>query len=128
MVRAMTILLAVALGGALGAVMRYVLNAQITALWGGGFPLGILAVNVAGCFAMGVLAAGLSSQASAELRAFLLTGVLGGFTTFSAFAYDTTVLVEAGRSGDAALYVAASAGLSIGAAFAGLALGRSLAT
>jgi fluoride exporter len=123
----MTIILAVALGGALGAVLRYLLNAQIMALWGGAFPIGILAVNVLGCFAMGALMGGVAAQASAEMRAFLTTGILGGFTTFSAFAHDTTILMESGRGIEAALYVAASVGLSIGAAIVGLAVGRGVA-
>jgi CrcB protein len=120
----MTLILSIAAGGALGAVLRYLLNAQITALWGGAFPLGILAVNVVGCFAMGVAAGALSQWGSTEFRAFLTTGVLGGFTTFSAFAYDAAYLTETGRPEMAALYVGASVILALAGVFAGLWLGR----
>jgi CrcB protein len=120
----MTMILSIAVGGALGAVLRYLLNAQILALWGGIFPMGILGVNVLGCFAMGLVVGGLSSHVSAEMRAFLTTGVLGGFTTFSAFAMDAASLNEMGRPDLAALYVVASVVLSLLGVFAGLWLAR----
>jgi CrcB protein len=119
-------ILYIAAGGALGAVLRYLLNAQIVAQWTGAFPMGILAVNVLGCFAMGLFAGGLAANASAEMRAFLTTGVLGGFTTFSAFAYDVTSLSGSGQVGMAALYVAATVVLTLAGVFAGAAVARGL--
>jgi CrcB protein len=124
----MTLLFPIALGGAIGAALRYILNAQITALWGGGFPLGIMVVNILGSFVMGCIAGGVTAgwTASPELRAFLSTGVLGGFTTFSAFSLDTAVLIERGDLGHAALYVGGSVALSIAGLFLGLYLIRTL--
>jgi fluoride exporter len=124
----MTMILAIAAGGALGAVLRYILNGHIMALWGGAFPMGILAVNVVGCFAMGLAAGGLSANASAEMRAFLTTGVLGGFTTFSAFAHDAQQLTEAGQTGLAAVYVVATVVLALAGVFAGSAMARGIAS
>lgn len=124
----MTMILTIAAGGALGAVMRYLLNSHIMALWGGAFPIGILAVNVLGCFAMGLIAGGLAANASAELRAFLTTGVLGGFTTFSAFAFDAHSLTQSGQAGIAALYVVVTVILTLAGVFAGSAVARGLAS
>ncbi|MEQ1868072.1 MAG: fluoride efflux transporter CrcB [Alphaproteobacteria bacterium] len=120
---------AIALGGALGAVGRYALSSQVTQWMGAGFPWGILLVNVVGCFVMGVIVelSAVSLNLSPEMRAFLTTGILGGFTTFSAFALDTAVLVERGDMASAAAYVAASVLGSIAALFLGLALVRGLA-
>ena len=116
----------VALGGALGASGRYAAGVWATRLLGHGFPYGTLFVNVAGCFLMGALveAAALKFSMSQEMRAFLTTGVLGGFTTFSAFALDFVVLYERKLAGTAALYLGASVVLSILALFAGLWLVR----
>ena len=104
----------VALGGALGASLRHF----ATLLWPA--PWGVMAVNVAGSFLIGVLAIRLSPTAAP----FLLAGVLGGFTTFSAFSLDALRLIEGGRPAAAALYVAGSIGLSLLACAAGLWLGR----
>ncbi|MEO1470883.1 MAG: fluoride efflux transporter CrcB [Pseudomonadota bacterium] len=113
--------LAVAAGGAIGATLRY---AATTALKGAvpGFPVGTLAINVIGSFAMGVLAVVLMERMGGFARwaPFLLTGVLGGFTTFSAFSLDALYLVERGRMGAAALYVGGSVLLSVGALALGL--------
>ena len=124
----MGMVISIGLGGAVGALARYFLSSQITHVFGSGFPWGILAVNVAGCFAMGVIAelAALTWSMSPEVRAFLTTGVLGGFTTFSAFALDTALLTERGDMTNAMLYVAASVGGSLAALFLGLALVRAL--
>lgn len=124
----MTMILSIAAGGALGAVLRYLLNGHIMAAWTGAFPLGILAVNVVGCFAMGLFAGGLAANATPELRAFLTTGVLGGFTTFSAFAHDAHHLTDIGQSGLALIYVAATVVLALAGVFAGAALARGLAS
>lgn len=121
---------AIALGGALGAVGRYALSSQITHWIGPGFPWGILAVNVAGCFVMGVIAelGALTLNLSPEMRAFLTTGILGGFTTFSAFALDSAVMIERGDWGATVLYVSASVLGSIAALFLGLGVVRSFAS
>ena len=118
----------VAAGGALGSAARYLVNVAAGRLLGPEFPWGTLAVNVAGSFVMGLLIAlmALKMQVSQEVRAFLTTGVLGGFTTFSAFSLDFALLVERRETGLAALYVIASVGLSLAAIFAGLKLGRTL--
>ena len=112
----------VALGGALGAVGRYLAVAAIAALAGGAFPYGTLAVNVAGCFVLGLLTEAMAAAwpASQEARAFLVAGLLGAFTTFSAFSLDTVDLVERGHLAAAAAYVLASVALSILALAAGL--------
>lgn len=124
----MPMILWVAAGGALGSAARYLVNVAAGRLLGPEFPWGTLAVNVAGSFVMGLLIAlmALKMQVSQEVRAFLTTGVLGGFTTFSAFSLDFALLVERRETGLAALYVIASVGLSLAAIFAGLRLGRTL--
>ncbi len=124
----MIAVLLVALGGALGSVARYGVNVWTMRAIGPGFPWGTLTVNVVGGLVMGLLAAifALKAQAPAEAKLFLMTGVLGGFTTFSAFSLDAVAIWERGEAGLAAAYVAASVVLSIGALFAGLALGRAL--
>ncbi len=104
----------VAIGGAIGSVLRFVAVASI------GAPLAVLAVNVVGCFAMGVAFVGLSDR----LSPLVMTGVLGGFTTFSAFSLDALKLWEAGQVGQAALYVAGSVLVSLGAVALGAALAR----
>ncbi|KAA9010637.1 fluoride efflux transporter CrcB [Histidinibacterium aquaticum] len=120
--------LQVALGGAIGAAARYLTGVGMARAFGvTGFPLGVLTVNVAGSFAMGILAAALARRGLAHLNPFLMTGVLGGFTTFSAFSLEAVILWERGQAGQAALYVALSVILSIGGLLAGLALARSLA-
>ncbi|MEO5337801.1 MAG: fluoride efflux transporter CrcB [Magnetospirillum sp. WYHS-4] len=122
------ILTAVAAGGALGSVARYLVMVLMGAWLGGGFPFGTLAVNLLGGFLLGGLIElmALSWSATQETRAFLVVGVLGGFTTFSTFSMDIFVLVERGDGLGAALYVAASVGLGLAAFFAGLAVVRAL--
>ncbi len=108
-----THLLLVAAGGAAGSVLRHLVSVVLLGALGAGFPWGTLAVNIAGSAAIGV-AAGLGLQG--EARLLLVTGFLGGFTTFSAFSLETAALAE--RSPPlAALYVAASVGFGL-AAFA----------
>lgn len=116
------------LGAGLGGMLRHGVNYLVTRLAGTGFPLGILAVNVLGCFAMGVIVGwfALRNDAGTEWRLFLTTGVLGGFTTFSAFAIDSATLWEQGTHGSALGYVMLSVIGSLAAVFAGLALARSL--
>lgn len=115
--------LQVALGGAIGATARYGVNG-LAARLAPGFPLGTLMVNVIGSFAMGLLAAIFAHRGGHHLAPFLMTGVLGGFTTFSAFSLDTLTLWERGQGGIAAAYVALSVGISLAAIIAGLAFGR----
>ncbi len=103
-------------GGAVGAGARYALGSAVTARLGSGFPWATLGVNVIGCFAMGLLAAWLArSGASDAVRLALGVGLLGGFTTFSAFSLDWWQLVERGALGAAMLYAAASLALTLGA-------------
>lgn len=119
--------LLVALGGALGSVARFGVNVLTARTLGPFFPWGTLTVNVVGGLVMGLIAALLALRGgSGELRLFLMTGIMGGFTTFSAFSLDAVSLWERGDQGLAAAYVAASVALSIGALVAGLALGRAL--
>ena len=115
--------LQVALGGAIGASARHGVNILAGRI-APGLPLGTLSVNVLGCMAMGVLASVLALRGGQLLAHLLLTGVLGGFTTFSAFALDTMTLWERGAGGQAIGYVLASVLLSLVAVMAGLAIGR----
>ncbi|MFT4012046.1 MAG: fluoride efflux transporter CrcB [Paracoccus sp. (in: a-proteobacteria)] len=115
--------LMVALGGAIGSTARYGVNI-LAGRVAAGYPLGTLAVNILGCFAMGLLASVLALKGVQHLAPFLLTGVLGGFTTFSAFALDTMTLWGRGEQAVALVYVAASVGVSVLAVMAGLSIGR----
>jgi CrcB protein len=115
----------VALGGALGAVLRYLAGAWALRAFGPGFPWGTLFVNVAGSLLIGALAVALADK-GARSAPFLIAGVLGGFTTFSAFSLETLALIEAGRAPLAALYVAASVLLSLLAVAAGALLSRAI--
>jgi fluoride exporter len=102
-------LLAVAGGAAVGAVLRYLIGAWAVARLGAGFPYGTLAVNLAGCLLIGVLLTVAVERGTAEpLRLLLVTGLLGGFTTFSAFGYECYSLILRGQWAAAATYVAAS--------------------
>ena len=116
----------VAIGGGVGAVLRYWLGAAVQgSAAAASFPLGTLVVNVCGCFAIGVLAELAERRGlSAEARAFLMVGILGGFTTFSAFANESVNAVRAGAAAVGALNVASSVILCLAAPWAG----RSLAS
>ena len=122
-----TTLFQVALGGAIGAALRYLTNVSALRLFGPGFPVATLIVNVAGSFLMGVLVVVLARKGGNHLAPFLMTGILGGFTTFSAFSLDALTLWERGQAASAFTYVAASVILSLAAIAAGLALARSFA-
>ena len=117
------------LGAGLGGAARHGLNLIVTRMLGTDFPFGILLVNLLGCFVMGILAGwfALRGEPGTSMRLFLMTGVLGGFTTFSAFALDTATLWERGAPGPAALYVLASVIGSLAALGAGLAVARVIA-
>lgn len=121
-------LLLVAVGGAVGASLRHLANLAALRLTGPDFPWGTMFVNVAGSLAMGLLIGWLarrSGGASNELRLLLATGVLGGFTTFSAFSLDFVVLWERGQLAQAFGYALSSVALSIAALASGLLLVRS---
>ncbi|RYY43242.1 MAG: fluoride efflux transporter CrcB [Sphingomonadales bacterium] len=119
----------VMLGGAIGAGARHLVGRAALALWGPGFPVGTLAVNVIGGLAMGLLAGWLATRASGDeaLRYLLGVGVLGGFTTFSAFSLETVLMIERGDLTTAVFYILASVVLAIGALFAGLQVSRMVA-
>jgi CrcB protein len=122
----MQMILAVAVGGALGSVLRY-LFARAAAAWlGTGFPYGTLGVNVLGCLAAGGLYVLLTERLAAapEWRALLVVGFLGGFTTFSAFSVDTLRLLEESGPGPATANVVLNLTLSLLGCAAGLWLGR----
>ncbi len=121
-------ILLVAVGGAIGSVARYLVGLGATRLAGPNFPFGTLTVNIAGAFAIGLLVEMIARRfdASAEMRVFIVTGILGGFTTWSSFTLDTMVLFERGEIGLSALYLLASLLVSFAAVFAGLAMGRAL--
>jgi CrcB protein len=120
--------LLVFLGGGLGAAGRHGVNVAAARLLGLGFPWGTLTVNVVGSFIMGLFAGWFAFKAAGGLsqhaRLLLMTGVLGGFTTFSAFSLDTVLLWQRGAQGMAAAYVLLSVLLSIAGLVAGLALVR----
>ena len=122
----MYLAIAIALGGAIGSLSRHFFAGAVQSTAGGNFPWGILAVNVVGGFVMGIVVqvAALKYSLSPELRGFLTTGVLGGFTTFSAFSLDTALFLERGELAPAAAYVLASVVLSVVALFLGLWLVR----
>jgi CrcB protein len=115
------------LGGGIGSALRYGVGYAAVAIVGPGFPAGTLAVNVSGCVAIGVLVEWLALRdpgIDMSVKLFLTTGLLGGFTTFSAFALDTAALWLRGESAVTVVYVVASVTLSIAGLFAGMALAR----
>jgi CrcB protein len=120
------LLLAVAAGGALGAVLRYAVSTGVQRWLGAGFPWGTLTVNALGSLLMGVLYVLLTERTSASpaTRAFLVVGLLGAFTTFSTFSIETLTLVEAGRQLRALTNVLASVVICVVAAWIGVVLGR----
>lgn len=122
----MSHILIVALGGAVGATLRHLVNLATLRMFGPGFPWGTLTVNIVGSFAMGLFIELLMRRlgGSQELRLLIATGVLGGFTTFSAFSLDFAVMWERGALLNASVYAVASVVLSIAALFAGLATVR----
>jgi CrcB protein len=113
-------------GGGLGATLRHLVNVTCARCIGTGFPYGTFIINISGSTVMGLIAGylALKGEASQPWRLFLMTGILGGYTTFSAFSLDTALLYERGEIGLAAFYVLGSVVLSIAGLFAGLALVR----
>ncbi len=128
----------VAAGGAIGAGLRHLVGLGALRFLGPAFPFGTMSVNIAGSFAMGALVAWLAFKADItgwlgvvfgsgqNMRLFMATGVLGGFTTFSAFSLDALLMWERGDAGMATLYVLGSVVLSLAGIFSGLALVRAL--
>ena len=114
------------LGGGLGAALRHGVNISVARLIGTAFPYATMIENVTGSLMMGILAAyfAFKGDASQHWRLFMTTGILGGYTTFSAYSLDVVLLYERGAMGMAAFYATASVLLSIGGLFAGLALVR----
>ncbi len=115
----MNMILAIVLGGGIGSAARHYAITGATAAMGEGFPYGTLFVNVLGSFVIGALMEGMALKwdMPLEARAFLVTGFLGGFTTFSAFSFDVLKLVDTDKFMTAAVYVTASVGLSLAAIF-----------
>ena len=122
----MNMVLAIAVGGAAGAVGRHFVNVAMGSLLGSGFPWGTLTVNIGGSLLMGMLihVMAVSWTVSPEMRALLTVGFLGAFTTFSTFSLDVATLYERDQVGFAAMYVIVSVVASVGALFAGLRLAR----
>lgn len=120
--------LIVFIGGGLGSMLRHAVNVASARTLGTGFPYGTLTVNITGSIVMGLLAGyfAFKGEASQGWRLFLMTGILGGYTTFSAFSLDAIALYERGEIGMALGYVAASGAISIFGLFAGLMVIRQL--
>ena len=117
----------VALGGAIGAALRYLSGvAMLRVLGPQDFPLAILSVNIVGSFLMGVFVVAAAHKGLTAYSPFVMTGLWGGFTTFSAFSLETVTLIERGEVSSAALYVGLSVALSIGGLMLGLLLARGM--
>ena len=115
------IYLLIALGGAGGSILRYLLGGAIQRSSGSGFPIGTMLVNVSGCFLIGILVRQfLNMQLSHELRALLIVGFCGGFTTFSTFSAETLALIEGGEYARAIAYVLLSVTLCMLATLTGM--------
>ncbi len=124
----MKVLLGIAAGGAVGAVLRYLVMSWVSRIWGHEFPIATLLVNVLGCFILGILVEMMALRwpLGDVMRAFLVVGIMGGFTTFSAFSLDVVVLAERGQMMAAFGYIMASVVLAVGGFWLGLALMRSV--
>ena len=122
------VFLIIFVGGGIGSILRHAVNQASTAIFGVNFPSGTLLVNIIGSFCMGLLAGWFAFRGRSDhsLQLFLATGVVGGFTTFSAFSLDAALLCERGQVGVATLYVVASVVVAIVGVFVGLGVIRSL--
>ena len=118
--------LQVALGGAIGAALRFLTGVGILRLIGPGFPVAVMGVNVFGSFMMGLFVVFATQRGVAQLNPFVMAGLLGGFTTFSAFSLEAVNLFERGAMGQALAYVVMSVVLSIGGLMLGLMIARGL--
>lgn len=117
----------IGLGGAIGSISRYFIGGAVQRFSARGFPIGTLAVNVAGCLLIGIFIQKFSNQQTAwAARAFLIAGFCGGFTTFSAFSSESVGLIQGGEAGSAFLYVVLSITLCLLATWAGLVLARAM--
>ena len=122
------IYLLIALGGAAGSLLRYLVGGAVQRTSASGFPIGTMFVNVSGCFLIGILVRQfLNMQISPELRALLIVGFCGGFTTFSTFSAETLGLIEGGEYGRAASYIILSVVLCLAATFMGMTVMRLVA-
>jgi len=123
--------LLIALGGALGSLARYGISEALARAWGPSFPWGTLLVNVTGCVLIGAAAGGSWNDVrlieSSFVRQFVMVGVCGGYTTFSAFSLQTVGMLQSGDTGRAGLYVAASVVTCLLATWAGYAAAAALA-
>ena len=121
-------LLLIAVGGAMGAVSRFLLGNAVRKAMGRALPFGTFVINVAGCFAMGLLMTLIVDREllPAAWRLFLCVGFLGGFTTFSSFGYETLMLLAEGRLLAVLTYVGCSVGLGLVAAAAGVLCARAV--
>jgi CrcB protein len=118
--------LQVALGGAIGAALRFLTGVGILRLIGPGFPVAVMGVNVFGSFMMGLFVVFATQRGVAQLNPFVMAGLLGGFTTFSAFSLEAVSLFERGAMGQSLAYVVMSVVLSIGGLMLGLMIARGI--
>ena len=115
----------VAMGGAIGASLRYLFGVAVTRLVGlSDFPVAVLTVNIIGSFLMGLFVVFAAQKGLTQISTFVMTGVLGGFTTFSSFSLETVTLMERGQIGAAGIYMALSVGLSVLGLMLGLLVAR----
>ena len=120
----MTAFLQVAVGGAIGSCLRYSVVLLAQRWTAPGFPVGVLGVNIVGSFLMGLVVVILAQRGTGQMSPLVMTGLLGGFTTFSAFSLEAFTLWERGQAMAALGYVGLSVGLSIGALILGVWLAR----
>ena len=118
--------LQVALGGAIGAALRFLTGVGILRLIGPGFPIAVMAVNVFGSFMIGLFVVFATQRGVTQLNPFVMAGLLGGFTTFSAFSLEAISLFELGAMWQALAYVVMSVVLSIGGLMLGLMIARGI--
>ena len=118
--------LQVALGGAIGAALRFLTGVGILRLIGSGFPVAVMAVNVFGSFMIGLFVVFATQRGVTQLNPFVMAGLLGGFTTFSAFSLEAVSLFELGAMWQALAYVVMSVVLSIGGLMLGLMIARGI--
>ena len=122
----MGLMLSIAAGGALGALARYWVMDRASQLFGLGFPMGTMAVNIVGSFLLGILIEVMALKwfPGPEIRAFMVVGIVGSFTTFSTFSLDVVTLTGRGDYWTLALYIVVSVAAAVGAMFAGMTLFR----